>query len=104
MDVPRGKLSNLTELNLSYCSELDDAGLSSLLNLCSDKLTTLNVADTDVSGVYLDVPSGKLSNLTELILKEISHLTDAGLSSLLNLCSDKLTTLNVPGTSVSGTY
>ena len=38
----------LTNLDLEYCSELDDAGLSSFLNLCSDQLITL-----DVSGVYI---------------------------------------------------
>ena len=75
---PIGKLFKLTYLNL-HGRSLNDTGLSSLLNLCSDLLTTFNVAYTNVSGVGLNVPSGKLSNLTCLDLEGCYLLYDAGL-------------------------
>ena len=101
MNAPSGKLHNLTSLSLRGCYLLHDVGLSSFLNLCSDKLTTLNVSHTKVSGVGLNVPSGKLSNLTNLDLEYCSELDDAGLSSFLNLCSDQLITLDVSGVYIS---
>ena len=97
----QGRFPNLQYLRMTMCRKLTDEGLSELLNLCGMRLEYLDVARTNVSGVGLNVPSGKLSNLANLILAGCPLLTDAGLSSLLNLCSDKLTTLDVSEVDIS---
>ena len=97
----RGRFPNLKRLNVMICTELADEGLSELLNLCGSELQFLRVERTNVSGVGLNVPSGKLSNLTELTLRDCSLIDEDGLSSLLNLCSDKLKTLGISRVNIS---
>ena len=96
------QLHSLVTLKLYGCKQLTDNALQALLRMCGDKLTTLDLSYTNISGNSLANSTVQLHSLVTLKLNRCKQLTDNGLQALLRMCEDKLTTLDLSYTNISG--
>ena len=88
--IPLVQALDLTRLDLSWCTNLSDKALSTVVKRCR-RLTTLSLRGcrqltdswlTDFSPFFL----GKHIALTSIDLTECDNITDKGLSSIVNSC------------------
>jgi len=96
----------LESLNVFLCRHLSDRGLYHLLRIFGPSLTSLDLSQTEVTGVELakiSRPSHHyLASLESLKLINCRGLTDAGLCSLLTMCGPRLKVLKLSLTNVTG--
>ena len=59
-------LSQLENLTLSYCERLTDAGLCEMMGICGPLLKSLDVSDTNITGVHLPNSNLKLMKVEKL--------------------------------------
>ena len=77
-------LSSIEDLNLSYCRNLTDSVLFSILNKTGDSLKKLDLSGTNLTLNEIGSLSASLSSIEDLNLSWCRNLTDSGLVSILN--------------------
>ena len=82
IDIPDGKLQDLKTLDLSYCEELSDIGISKLITATGGNIVKLDLSATRVSD-QIDIPDGKLQDLKTLHLSYCQELSDIGISKFI---------------------
>ena len=96
------QLEKLETLVLTHSKQLTDRGLSALLSSCGQKLKTLDLGYTKVSGESMVESNLQLNNLQTLVLIGCEKLSDSGLFAMLSICGQGLNSLDLRGTNVTG--
>ena len=90
-----GKFPLLTSLDLSWCNNITETGITELVRGCP-QITNLNFTRCDwVTDASVTTLSSEFTRMTELHLA-LCNITDASVLALLNGCP-KLNTLNLDG-------
>ena len=97
------QLNNLKTLKLHGCSQLTGSGFRALLEKCGQRLNSLNLGNTNVTGESLVESNLQLNNLETLNLIQCKQLTDSGFRALLEICGQSLNSLDLGSTNVTGT-
>ena len=98
----KGTLSCLANMNMKYCEQLKDNGLSQILKLCGSTLRSLDISDTAITGENLSEYKGTLPCLENLNISCCYQLTNKGLLQTLQLCGSRLRSLDISDTAITG--
>jgi F-box/leucine-rich repeat protein 2/20 len=87
------KCPKIATLNLKYCRQITDIGLASLASSCHN-IATLDVGHCNITDIGLKSLAAGCQQITNLNLKCCRQITDIGLAYLLTKCP-KIATLNL---------
>ena len=93
--------SSIEDLNMSYCRNLTESGLVSILNKTGDCLKKLNLSLTNLTLADIGSLTASLSSIEDLNLSYCRNLTDSVLVSILNKTGDSLQKLDLSGTNLT---
>ena len=92
---------SIESIDLSYCSNLDEAGFFSFLNKVGGELKTLDLGATNISFVNADSLASSYPLMKSIDLSRCSNLNDAGFFSFLNKMGGELKTLSLRASNIS---
>jgi len=88
-------------IDLSYCSNIDDAGIFTFLNKMGGELKTLNLSSTNISFVHANFLTNSYPKIESIDMSDCSNLDDAGFFSFFNKVGGELKTLTLRSTNIS---